>query len=89
MKSTLMRTGLASAAAALALAGCGGGGGNGAPPPDPFAPGSDVPLAATQSAAEAARFVRNAGGGTTESAEPLRLGDAVLATSETAEPEPI
>ena len=89
MNNTLIRARLASAAAALALAGCGGGGGGAAPPPDPFAPGSDVPLAATQTATEATRFVRSASGGNSESADPLRLGDAALATSETAEPEPI
>ena len=89
MNSNFMRAGLASAAAAIALAGCGGGGGDGAPPAPDFAPGSEVPLAATQSAAEATRFARTTSGANSETAEPLRLGGAALATSETAEPEPI
>ena len=88
MKIISLRAGLAGAAVAMALGGCGGGGGDGTPAPE-FAGGSDVPLAATQSAAEATRFVRSTTAGNSDSAEPLRVGDATLATSETAEPEPI
>jgi hypothetical protein len=88
MKSISLRAGLAGAATAIALAGCGGGGGDGTPAEE-FAGGSEVPLAATQSAAEATRFVRSTGANSSDSAEPLRVGDATLATSETAEPEPL
>jgi hypothetical protein len=88
MNSISLRAGLAGTAMALALAGCGGGGGDSAPADD-LAAGSDVPLAATQSAAEATRFVRSTVANSSDSTEPLRAGDAALATSETDEPEPI
>ncbi len=76
---------LAGFAAAL-LAGCGGGGGSTAPL-DPFVTGSEVPQSATASATGAFAFLRGLLDMTSESTEPIVVGDAVLGTSETAEPE--
>lgn len=80
---------LASTAAALALAGCGGGRGDGDPLPDPNIAGTDVPQAATTDLAATTAFVRGNAQAANDSAEPLRLGHAMLATSETAEPEAV
>jgi hypothetical protein len=85
-KRNSMQALLASTAAALALAGCGGGGG-GDPLPDPNVAGTDVPQAATTDPAAATAFVRGNAQAGNDSADPLRLGNAMLATSETAEPE--
>ena len=65
----------------------GGGGGGGSTPGEGFYPGTDIPLSATTSPAGAFTFVNglvSAGGNDT--GEPLRVGDATLATSETEEP---
>jgi hypothetical protein len=88
MKHLPIRTRLLVAATALVLSACGGGSG-GAPAPDPNVAGSDVPQTATLGAADATAFVRGSAASATDSAEPLRLGNAILATSETAEPEPV
>lgn len=77
--------------AALLLAACGGGGGE-APPPvatDPLVSGTDVPTSATTSSAGAFAFVRQVASGNSDTAEPLVVGNATLATSETDEPSPI
>ncbi len=78
-------TGLAAAAVALTLvvAACGGGGGNG------NVAGSDVSVRATQDSAQAFSFTANLAGSTNDTGEPIVLGDAQLATSETDEPAPI
>jgi hypothetical protein len=59
-------------------------------PSSPFVAGTNVPVTATETANGAAVFVKEVVAtpiATAESAEPLELGDAVLATSETDEPD--
>jgi hypothetical protein len=69
--------------------GSGGGGGGGAAPADPnMMSGTDVPLSATTSSAGAMEFVKRLAATSDNSAEPIRVGDAVLATSNTDEPDP-
>jgi hypothetical protein len=76
---------------ALLLAACGGGGSGDAPAPpaDPIVTGTDVPRSATESASGAFVFVNATASTVSESSEPLVLGDATLATSETDEPQPL
>jgi hypothetical protein len=78
---------LAISAVAL-LAACGGGGGGGSViPTPPNVPGTDVPLAATQSSQAAFDFVSSiAAKGEANTDTPIALGDAVLASSDEAEP---
>lgn len=75
----------AVAAAAALVAACGGGGSG-----TQFVSGTPIPVAATVNPAEAFNFVNGqiASGGET-TGEPIPLGDAMLATSETAEPTPL
>ena len=82
---------LALALMALGLASCGGGGG-GDPvtvPADPLVSGTDVPVSATTSADGAFNFVASVAANLDDTGEPLVLGDAVLAVSETDEPRPV
>lgn len=90
MKSILSGwKGSLSLAAALLLAGCGGGGGGEpAAAVDPGASVSGIPAAASTSSAAALAFVRSLAASSDSGAEPIALGDAVLATSETDEPDP-
>jgi hypothetical protein len=83
---TFSRTPLGLAAGVLLLAACGGGGGGGNN--DPLVSGTDVPTSATTSSAGAFAFGQSVAATSDNSAEPLVLGDAVLATSETDEPDP-
>lgn len=78
---------LAGAAGAALLSACGGGGDD-APPAavDTPAAASEVPASAQASAAGAVAFVRQLAATRDDSAEPIRVGDAVLGTSETDEP---
>ena len=50
--------------------------------------GTDVPLSATTSSAGAMEFVKRVAATSDNKAEPIRVGDAVLATSNTDEPDP-
>jgi hypothetical protein len=84
---TSRRTAAILATAATLLAGCGGGGA-GAPSADPVAEGHDVPQSAMTSSAGAFAFVKSVAASSDDTAAPLRVGDAVLATSETDEPDP-
>ena len=73
--------------------GSGGGGGGGTAPAtldsDPNTmSATDVPLSATTSSAGAMEFVKRVAATSDNSAEPIRVGDAVLATSDTDEPDP-
>jgi hypothetical protein len=71
------------------LAACGGGGGGAAPAvADPPFTGTDVPSSATHSSAGALAFVKSVAAAANDSAEPISLGDAVLATSDSDEPDP-
>ncbi|MBI5276586.1 MAG: hypothetical protein HY854_08995 [Burkholderiales bacterium] len=75
---------------ALLLSACGGGGGGGSPATaDPFVSGTDVPRSATESPAAAFDFANGVAASVSETSEPLVLGDATLATSETEEPKPL
>ncbi len=77
-------TALTAAAVALTLvvAACGGGG-------EDNVAGSDVSVRATQDSGRAFSFTANLAGSTNETGEPIALGDAQLATSETDEPAPL
>lgn len=89
MKSILSGLAWLGVAGALSLAGCGGGGGPApAPVPDPGGPATGVPAAATTSSAAALAFVKSLAASGDNSAEPVPLGDAMLATSDTDEPDP-
>jgi hypothetical protein len=78
--------GLLALSASALLVACGGGGGGGAPSPQ-LVPGTDVPLAATESSQAAVDFVATVvAKGEANTETPLTVGDAVLATSEVAEP---
>ncbi len=72
---------------AVLLAACGGGGG-GSTSGEATVPGSDVPLSATTSSAGAFAFVKSVAATSDNTALPIVVGDAVLATSETDEPDP-
>jgi hypothetical protein len=95
--STQQRLLAVSLLAGLVLAGCGGSSSDdspaaAAPAPAPapapaLAPGSQVPVSATASSAGATAFVRSQLP-TSETAEPLTVGDVTLGTSETEEPAP-
>ena len=89
MKSTSsVRTFMSLVGGAVFLAACGGGGGNGPVlPADPIARGSEVPLSATTSSAGAVAFVKTVAATSDNSAEPIVVGDAMLATSDTDEPD--
>lgn len=73
---------------AFLLVACGGGGGGGVPIVDPGASAGAIPAAASTSPAAALAFVRSVAASSDARAEPIALGDAVLATIDTAEPEP-
>lgn len=71
----------------LALAGCGGGsddggGGGGSAVVD----GTDVPVGVEQNVDDTVAFAKRLIAQTSESSEPLVLGNAKVATSDTAEP---
>ncbi len=76
------------AVGALLLSACGGRGDSIALPTDPPVAGSEVPTSATTSSAGALTFVKSVAATSSDSATPLVVGDAVLATSETEEPDP-
>lgn len=86
MKSFIKNRLWALGAGAALLAACGGGGGSSAPV-DPVVSGTDIPVSATTSAAGAFTFVNGVASSSDNTAEPLVVGDATLATSETDEPD--
>jgi hypothetical protein len=90
MKSmTSSRLALGAAATALLLTACGGGDGGGPPvDADPTVPGTEVPLSATTSSAGALAFVKRVAASSDDTAAPIAVGDAVLASSDTDEPDP-
>ena len=63
-------------ASALVLAGCGSSGGDDAPAPTPPAAVSDIPSSATGSAAGLVTYVNQQIGSSSDTAEPLVVGDA-------------
>jgi ABC-type glycerol-3-phosphate transport system substrate-binding protein len=87
--STFTRTLLGMVAGALLLAACGGGGGGDTPiATDPPVAGTEVPVSASTSAAGAFTFVSGLAAAGNDTAEPLVVGDATLAGSDTDEPDP-
>jgi hypothetical protein len=84
-----MKTLSSIAISAALLTACGGGSDGTVPAPAP-APvsGSDVPASATQDPNAAYQFVASLAATSSESADPITVGDATLATSETDEPAP-
>jgi hypothetical protein len=87
-----MKTLSTIAISAALLAACGGGDGGGAAPPAPGptnVSGTDVPVSATQSADAAYDFVSQTAAAKSDSADPIAVGGATLATSETDEPKPL
>jgi hypothetical protein len=71
----------------LSLAACGGGGGSSSPA-DPLVAGTDIPVSATETMAGVVSFANLTLVGKDESSDPLVIGDAALASSETEEPDP-
>ena len=91
MKSRIFgRAPVSLAVSALLLTACGGGGSSSPPVTvtDPPVAGTDIPLSATTSSAGAIAFVKLVASANSNTADPLVTGDAVLATSETDEPDP-
>lgn len=88
MKKKLARNRFwALGAGAALLAACGGGGGGSSAPVEPVVSGTDIPVAATTSSAVAFSFVNGVASTPDNTAEPLVVGDATLATSDTDEPD--
>ncbi len=58
------------------------------PPPISLVPGTDVPASATTSASGATEFVKTVVASSADTAEPLVVGEAVLSTTDTEEPDP-
>ncbi len=82
------RTAVTLAITGMLLAACGGGGGGDGVVADPLVAGTDVPVSATSSSAGAIAFVKSVAATSSNTAEPIVVGDAVLATSDTDEPDP-
>jgi hypothetical protein len=59
-----------------------------APPVINLVPGTDIPVSATSSASGATEFVKTVVASSADTAEPLAVGDAVLSTTDTEEPDP-
>ena len=85
---TILRAVFCGAACALLLAACGGGGGSAPIAIDARVTGTEVPASATSSSGGAVAFVKTVAATRDDTAEPVRVGDAVLATSDTDEPDP-
>lgn len=80
---------LIAASVALVTA-CGGGSGGPAVPPAPTnVSGTDVPLSATQDPNAAFQFVSTVAARNSDTADPLVVGDATLATTDTDEAQPL
>jgi hypothetical protein len=82
------RTAVTMAIAGMLLAACGGGSDGDGGTADPLVAGTDVPVSATTSSAGAFAFVKSVAATSSNTAEPIVVGDAVLATSNTDEPDP-
>ena len=83
--SRVLFAGAIAASTALVLVACGGGGGA-AVPGDALISGTDIPASAAASSDGARAFVASLVAAPTDAAEPLTVGDAVLASSDSAEP---
>ena len=83
--SRVLVAGAIAASTALVLVACGGGGGDAAPG-DALISGTDIPASAAASSDGAAAFVASLAGAPADSTEPITVGNAVLASSDSAEP---
>ena len=83
--SRVLLAGAIAVSTALVLVACGGGGGNAAPV-DALLSGTDIPASAAASSDGATAFVASVASAPADSTEPLTVGDAVLASSDSAEP---
>ena len=83
--SRVLLAGAIAVSTALVLVACGGGGG-GAVPGDALILGTDIPASAAASSDGARAFVASLVAAPADAAEPLTVGDAVLASSDSAEP---
>lgn len=93
-RTSHVRSFIAAAAitTALAVTGCGGGSDGPsvtAAPTVDLVPGTMVPTSATSSVAGVIAFLMQLIAGTSETTDPIAVGDAVLSTSETDDPTPI
>ena len=84
-QASMTRVFVATTVAAAVLAACGGGGDSG----PALVAGTDVPVSATVDYQAATDFIKSivAAGGS-ETNDPIVVGDVMLATSETADPDP-
>ncbi len=93
LKKSVAQTALCLATVAM-LAGCFGGGGDDAapvvpapPPPPTNVSGTDLPIVVTTSVTELTTFAKSQQTATSDSTDPLLLGDAtLLASDDAAEP---
>ena len=71
------------------LTACGGSGDYGSNSASQYVTGTDVPVAATTSAAAVVSFAKDQQAKTSESSDPVVLGNAMLAVDDTADPAPV
>ena len=88
-KSPMKARWLAAVGTATLLAACGGGGGTTTPAGPTLVVGTDVPVTVEQSATGVLDFAKTQLAATSESSEPLVLGEAKLATDDAGEPADI
>ena len=89
MQKTLKTRWLTVIGTATLLAACGGGGSTTTPAGPTLVMGTDVPVTVEQSAAGLVDFAKTQLAATSESSEPLDLGEAKLAIDDSAEPAEI
>jgi hypothetical protein len=87
MKLISIKSMSALVAISSALAACGGGNSS-SPAATPLVAGTDIPVAATETTAAAISFANLTVASSDDTTEPLAVGEAALATSETDEPDP-
>ncbi len=88
-KSLMKARWLAAVGTAMLLAACGGGSGTATPAGPTLVVGTDVPVTVEQSATGVVDFAKTQLAATSDSSEPLVLGEAKLATDDSAEPADI
>jgi PBP1b-binding outer membrane lipoprotein LpoB len=71
----------------VTISACGSSNNTAATPAVALVPGTDVPVTATETTAAAISFANLSVASNDETAEPLAVGEAVLATSDTDEPD--